>query len=111
MSDNDIEHTWYSHTESFEAPNGESVTAEFFMLDTVRWAGLCNSDSSGFRRGRYWRQNMTERSLAQAVGGTRRYEKAYESCGGDKCCIYLWRTYQRLMDGMRPFTCGRKRVR
>lgn len=88
VSDNDIEHTWYSHTESFEAPNGESVTAEFFMLDTVRWAGLCNSDSSGFRRGRYWRQNMTERSLAQAVGGTRRYAKAYESCGGDKCCIY-----------------------
>ena len=43
VSDGDIEHTWYSFKENFDPDESDApqVAVEFFMLDTVRWAGEC----------------------------------------------------------------------
>ena len=49
-ADGRVDHTWYTVTESFEQDGAgegggsqEAATVQFFMLDTVRWAGICQS--------------------------------------------------------------------
>jgi 3',5'-cyclic AMP phosphodiesterase CpdA len=71
------------------------VSAQFFMLDTVRWCGLCNSDSDSFNDGRYFWANVTRSQLVSLVGGEERYGRASESCSGDTCCIFEdWTQYR-----------------
>ena len=95
-SDGNIEHTWYSFTEEFEAEgDGSAVSAQFFMIDTVRWCGLCNSDSDSFNDRRYFTANVTRSQLVALVGGEDRYERASRACGGDTCCIWAdWSQYR-----------------
>ena len=83
-SDNDMEHTWYKFSETFDAGGGEEASAEVFVIDTVRWAGLCNSDSGGFRRPRFYLRNVTREQMTSYVGGERRYARASAACGGEK---------------------------
>ena len=63
---------------------GEEASAEVFVIDTVRWAGLCNSDSGGFRRPRFYLRNVTREQMTSYVGGERRYARASAACGGEK---------------------------
>ena len=91
-----MEHTWYSFTEEFEAESGASVSAQFFMIDTVRWCGLCNSDSGTFNDRRYFNANLTRTQLVGLVGGEDRYARASRACGGDTCCI--WEDWSQFRD-------------
>jgi hypothetical protein len=86
--DTDREHSWYSFTETFDAPVGELVSVQFLMLDTVRWTGLCSCDfdeSWGYPRRRV--ETRTRGWFIEETGGERRYARARTACRDDHCCI------------------------
>eukprot|EP01052_Picozoa_sp_SAG31_P032057 SAG31_NODE_3473_length_4234_cov_1.624667_2_plen_208_part_00 len=70
------------------------MTVHFFMLDTVKWVGLCNSDAKKFDRPRVDTKHVGRSWLAAMAGGAGRYQRAMMACHGDPCCVYSnWTKY------------------
>ena len=81
------ERSWYDFQESFDDARGARVRVHFFMLDTVKWTGLCNNDAKKFERPRHALYNTSRSWYVTKVGGEARYARAVAGCGGDMCCV------------------------
>lgn len=85
---------WYDFVESFRDRQGQTVTVHFFMLDTVKWVGLCQPDAKKFNRPRVDTKLVRRSWLVAKVGGAGRYRRAMTACQGDPCCVYSnWTKY------------------
>jgi hypothetical protein len=79
----------------------QQVDVHFFMLDTVKWVGLCNSDAKKFGRPRHYLYNTSREWYVEKCGGEGRYARAVVShqgaatplaqllcCGRGCCCLH-----------------------